>query len=177
MRVLYSLIKQLPSSMLFHRATRLQLDGVSWAPASLLNNHNFYSYASGSPPATCDVQGLHVRFFGYVVEKSQRLEENQASLIYFKEPEEAQLSGRIGPLSATTVHFSADQMKKNPFGLAEVTKFDRLIRGTKKPEIIFNPEDPGESALVSISRDEGGIIYGKFLIKIFTRIEHKFRPD
>lgn len=148
MRVLYSLIKQLPSSILCHRGSRLQLDGVRWPPASLLNNHRFFLCASDSAPATCDAQGLYVKIFGYVVLYVEAIE---GPVIYMKESGETQPSALISPLPITSLYFSTDQMANDPFSLVKVTKIHKIIREeTEKLGIIINPEGLKEDKLCQV---------------------------
>lgn len=167
MRMFYSLVKELPSSILFHRGNRLSLDGVRWAPASLLSNHKFYTFSNNSTPASCDANGLHVQFFGYTVLHVPPAGGYHA--FYVKEPEESFPSLWITSLPGTRLYFSESSIAEDPHLFAEGAKFDTLMRETKMPGIIINPEDSGESALVSIEREENNILYAKFLTKVFAK--------
>ena len=61
---MYTLIEQLPASVLFHRSKRLA-DGFLWAPASLLGNNRNCIFSDAR--AKCDAEDLHVRYAGYIV--------------------------------------------------------------------------------------------------------------
>lgn len=163
MRLFYSCIRTLPSSILFHRAERLKLDGARWAPASLLGNHQFYAYKDGSLPATCSGQGLHVKYLGYIVLNVPR--DGKQHSFYAKEPEEAHPSLWVTSLPTTALYFISSEFSNDPvaFGVTESRKFSKLMKETKTPGIIINPQDPGESALVAVTREENGVVYGKFL--------------
>lgn len=167
MRMFYSLVKELPSSVLFHRGNRLSLDGVRWAPASLLGNQKFYVFSNNSTPASCDVDGLHVQFFGYIVTHVPPAGAYHA--FYVKEPEETFPSLWVTTLPRTSLYFSESSRADDPHGFAEGVKFEILMRETKMPGVIINPEDGGESVLVSIDREENNILYAKFLTKVFAK--------
>lgn len=169
MRLFYSCIRTLPSSILFHRAERLKLDGARWAPGSLLGNHQFRAYKDGSLPATCSGQGLHVKYLGYIVLNVPR-DEMQHSF-YAKEPEEAHPSLWVTSLPITALYFTSSEFSNDPvaFGVTESRKFSKLMKETMTPGIIINPQDPGESALVAVTREENGVVYGKFLSMVSAK--------
>lgn len=62
-QIMYTLMGQIPASILFNRSTKLK-QGFRWAPATLIGGNG--DYARGEA-ARCDAQGLHARFSGYIV--------------------------------------------------------------------------------------------------------------
>lgn len=161
MRELYRSIK-LPSSILFHRADRLKLEGASWAPASMLGNHQ--TLCDTDPenidlPATCSARGLHVKFFGYIV-LDVPLDKTQ-NRFYIKEPEQADPSVTISIRDT------------------EGQNFGKLMRETKTSGIIFYPSTlvSDDSVLIYVTSEEEGVIYGKYLSHVYTTSSPIFKDS
>ena len=171
MQALYTLIGQLPASVLFHRSKRLDA-GFRWATASLLGSKRRYTF--GGPLANCDAKGLHVQFAGYVVTRHST---QPPTLL-----DPVRHSFYIGDLQETQprmwMMFHDDLERNDPkSSLDNDVLFDRLMRETPVPGLVVNPDDSTESALVSVNDEREGVIYATFLSKAFIRRPLYFRED
>ena len=171
MQALYTLIGQLPASVLFHRSKRLDA-GFRWAPASLLGNKRRYTFSG--PLADCDAKGLHVQFTGYVVTGHST---QPPSLL-----DPVRHSFYIGNLQETQprmwVKFHDDRERSDSkSSLDNGIQFDRIMRETPVPGLVVNPDDSTESALVSVNAEREGVIYATFLSKAYIRPPSYFFKD
>lgn len=166
MHLLYTLIEQLPASVLFHRSKSLE-NGFSWAPASLLGGLSISSFEG--PAATCDAQGLHAPFSGYLVTqpkpRSGWPSKPNVQGYYLDNVEDD-----------TTKLFIMDSggNMRNPTAksnLEAALKLDAFMNSADTPAFIVNTATQYNSALVSVSGEEGGVIFAKYdsLISISTR--------
>ena len=171
MQALYTLIGQLPASVLFHRSKRLDA-GFRWAPASLLGSKRRYTFSG--PLANCDAEGLHVQFTGYVITGHSTQPPTLSDPIRH--------SYYIGDLQETEprmwMRFHDDLERNDPrSSLDNDIEFDRIMRETPVPGLVVNPYDTTESALVSVNEERGGVIYATFLSKAFIRQPQYFFED
>ena len=177
MQKLYTLIENIPASVLFNRSRKLGNSGFRWAPASLL----------GSPvdlfpgvAARCDALGLHVQFSGYMITGVANYAENSSQAprgnYYIANPQSEFPSAAIGKSydNLMTTH----QLNYEPLKFAQlatsthdaIMKLDQLLRETSRPAVIINPHDAHESVLVSITSEEaGGVLHATFISRIFVR--------
>lgn len=152
--LMYTLMDQIPASILFNRFKKLR-NGFRWAPATLLGTTKrmTLSHQAGK----CDVQGLHVQFSGYVMTRSE--------LPSRKSKWPVKGSRYIGDSSETEPVLwikgtdSEDTLQSR---LEEEIEVNKFFNETPQPGLILNPQDPTESALVSVLREENGIIYATF---------------
>ena len=164
MLVLYTLIEQIPASVLFNRSKKLEND-FCWAPATLLGNKAHYSFRGIG--ARCDSHGLHVQFPGYLVKQWNALPKGT--------PYITDLGRYIGSAAAELPKFSIKargaeaEYATSKSSLDESLEFDALLCNTPELAFILNPEDTTESALVSVTREEGDVIYASFLRKVYIR--------
>lgn len=149
-QLMYTLMDHVPASILFNRWKKLS-NGFRWAPASLFG-------ASMTPlpgeAGRCSAQGLHVQYSGYVM---LTLLPNSTRPIrgkrYIGDPSEA---APILWVTSSTPGASVESSYKAGIEL------DKFLSEAPKPGLILNPHDSNESALVSVYRDEGSIIYATF---------------
>lgn len=164
MQLLYTDIEQIPASALFNRSRKLE-NGFRWAPATLLGNKDLYSFRGD--PATCDAQGLHVQFAGYVMKARNILPQRSSG--------ETQHNRYIGDLEAeaprlwTKAREAGVGHATSRSALDDSIKLDSLLTETPTPAFVLNPQDSTESALVSVTGEEGDIIYATFVTKLYIR--------
>ena len=159
--LMYTLMDQIPASILFNRFKKLS-NGFRWAPASLMGatEQRVLSDKAGR----CDAQGLHVHYSGFVTTKCSPSSRNSTRPIrgsrYIGDSSEAAPTWWVREGHTGTTSDS---------GLQENIDFDKFFKETPKPGLILNPDDYGESALVSVSRQEGDIIYATFERIVYMR--------
>ena len=160
MQTMYTLIKELPASVLFHRYKRLR-NGFRWAPASLLGNSRNYVFSG--PSAKCDAEGLHIRFAGYVVtgHNTQPTSPTQFGY-YIGNLHEAEPKMWMKSLDDPVLSNSRSWMGNG-------VELDKVMRATTTPGLVVNPYYTTESALVSVTEERGGVIYATFLTKVYIK--------
>ena len=164
MHTLYTLIEQIPASVLFNRSKKLERD-FRWAPATLLGNKAHYSFRGIA--ARCDAEGLHVQFPSYIVKEWKALPKDA--------PYITDLGRYIGnteaeiPRLKITARGAEGEYATAKSSLDESPEFDELLCNTAKPAFILNPDDTTESALVSVIREVGEVIHASFLRKVHIR--------
>ena len=141
-QALYTLIGQLPASVLFHRSKRLDA-GFRWAPVSLLGSKRRYTFSG--PLANCDAEGLHVHFASYVITGHSTQPPTLSDPIRH--------SYYIGNLQETEprmwMRFHDDLERNDPrSSLDNDIEIDRVMRETPVPSLVVNPYDSTESAVV-----------------------------
>ncbi len=169
MHLMYTCIGELPASVLFHRSKRMGPTGFSWAPASLLGNKKHYNFSRRAGTATCDEQGLHIKVAGYVVtpceSNSQKSSGDVQWSFYIGNREETEPKIWIKSLDEDIVYMSGqttwDTSIHGSLGL------DQLMRKTAVLAFALNPEDMGESALLSVTEEKDGVIFAKFVTKVY----------
>lgn len=65
MSLFHTLMREIPSDIIFAKIERISQAPFRWAPRSLLNLSTFRVNSFG-PPGTCDAQGLHATYEGFV---------------------------------------------------------------------------------------------------------------
>ena len=172
MCILYSQIKTMPASILFHLSKRLQ-DGFRWAPRTLLGPKYGYTFSSMSGVGKCDIEGLHVQFAGFIVtgqpvKLSNDADDTSASFFigdaYESAPRMMVRSGHNTYSIVENMHVTTARS-----ALLEALDFIEQMQKTAMPAIIVNPADTTESALVAVRKEEEGVIYGTFLRKVYVR--------
>ena len=161
MKKLYTLMGEIPAAVLFNSARKLKND-LSWAPASLPGLRENIDFSNHSV-AKCDTDGLHVQFGGWIVRthayQRQQLPVDQIDRVFFGDPQSPFPNAMMTP-KATNHH--------RDVYLATVD-FDKLMKDIPAPAFILNPRDSNESALVSVTSEENGIIHADYLRKIQIR--------
>lgn len=165
MQKMYTFIGEISASVLFNRSSRkLGQKGFGWAPASLLGSGNYSDFLSGNA-ARCDDRGLHVQFSGFIItEKSPKgvSQTRPRSQIFLGESDEQATypKCKIGPELSGELQL---------YWKAAI-RFTEIIERTEKPAVIINPRSASESVLVSVTGEEGGVIYATFLMKVFSTL-------
>ena len=158
MQRLYNLMGQIPAAVLFNSARKLK-NNLRWAPASLLGLREGIDLSNRSV-AKCDTDGLHVQFGGWIIRthafQRQQLPTAQIDRVFFGNPQSSFPKAMMTP-KATNHH--------REIYLATVD-FDKLMKDITTPAFILNPQDSNESALVSVTSEENGIIHAVYLRKI-----------
>ena len=174
-RTMYILMEQVPNSILFHRSTRLDLQGFRWAPATLLGFQKWYTFWSLDKKARCDAQGLHVQFAGFVVTRhdTRPAPPIVSASYYIGDREEALPRMWVRPMDDTDVYLSTTPWS----AMNDAYELDRLMRDTTKPGFIINPKDMAESVLVSVIEEKDGIIHARYLKKIYMEAKNFHRPE
>ena len=161
MKKLYILMGEIPAAVLFNSAKKLK-DDLSWAPASLLGLRKDIDLSNRSV-AKCDTDGLHTQFGGWIIRTStfqrQQLPTDQIDRVFFGNTQSPFPEAMMTP-KATNHH--------RDVYLATVD-FDKLMKDITKPAFILNPQDSNESALVSVTSEDNGIIHAVYLRKIEIR--------
>lgn len=207
MQKLYTLIAQLPASILFNRFRKLIHEGAfRWAPASLLSVPPSAASSRDSfkgPSARCDARGLHVQFAGLVIKgiptygpepfdysKSWMLrEEFPTGSYYIGDPAEttpkAIITIELGEreksqyASGDGLHWATQHGTRT---YNECITLDRWLRYTAKCAIVINPQDLFECVLVSITDErEPGVIeavwMSRIIIRDYRRRQNMFGPS
>ena len=159
--LMYSLMGQIPASILFNRCKKLS-NGFRWAPASLIGAPT--RIKPNDKTGRCDAQGLHVEYSGYVLTRSGLSSPNSNRPV--------RANRYIGDSSETEPALwvrCASSGYTSRSGLEEGIQLDKFFNEVSTSGLILNPEDPGESALVMISREEGGIIYATFETIVYAK--------
>ena len=173
-QTMYILMEQVPASILFHRSTRLNLEGFRWAPATLLGNKKNFTFSTRDTLARCDPHGLHVQYAGYVVTRHDTTPVPPTAIVrgnyYVGNPQEAFPRMWVAALESTDVYLTASTTGKSAMNDAIV--LDRMMRETPRPGFIVNPKDMAESVLVSVIGEEEGVIRAKYLMKIYMRAKN-----
>lgn len=207
MQKLYTLIAQLPASILFNRFRKLIHKGAfQWAPASLLSIPPSVASSRGDfrgLSARCDARGLHVQFAGLVIKgiPTYGPEPFDYSNNWILRQEFPTGSYYIGdPAEATpkfVISIDLGESEKSPCASAdglnwvtqqgtraynECVTLDRWLRYTAKPAIVINPQDLFESVLVSITGEqETGVIEAVWMSRIrirdYRRRQNFFGPS
>ena len=159
--LMYTLMDQIPASILFNSLKKLS-NGFRWAPASLIGatRKTILSDKAGK----CDAQGLHVQYSGYVMTRSRPSSRNSNRPI--------RGSRYIGDSSGTAPALwvrCGDTRTTIQSELEDDIELDKFFNEVPTPGLILNPDDSAESALVSVSQEEGGIIYATFERKLYIR--------
>ena len=168
MQKMYTLIGDIPASVLFNRSSRkLGQKGFGWAPASLLGSGSYLDFLDGNA-ARCDDRGLHVQFPGFIItEKSPKglLQKGARSQIFLGEPDEEATCPKckIGPESMTELQL---------YWEASI-RFAKMIERTERPAVIINPRSESESVLVSVTGEVGDVVYANFIMKVYARLWQK----
>ena len=175
-RAMYILMKQVPTSILFHRSTRLDLEGFRWAPATLLGYQKRYIFSSLDKLARCDAQGLHVQFAGFVVTRHDTTPAPPivSASYYIGHPEEALPRMWVKSLEDTDIYLTASTTGRS--AMNDAYDLDRLMRETPTPGFIINPKDMAESVLVSVIGEKDGTIHARYLKKIYMRAKNFHNP-
>ncbi|KAL8717187.1 MAG: hypothetical protein Q9225_005549 [Loekoesia sp. 1 TL-2023] len=167
MQKMYTLIGEIPASVLFNRSRKLGQNGFGWAPASLLGSGNYLDFFRGNA-VRCDEHGLHVQFSGFIIrEKSRKsqLQQGQRPPIFLGEPDEEATypKCKIGP----------ELMTEGQLYLKAVIMFEKMIERTERPAVIINPRSASESVLVSVTGEVEGVIYASFIMNVYARLWRK----
>lgn len=169
MQLMYTLIGQIPASILFNTSKKLR-SGFHWAPASLIGNTEGMRFPSG-PAGRCDVQGLHVQFPGYVVvddrPSSPNFKRSFLGTRYIGDPSEAAPTLLVGPSLALATTDTNVPMSKS--ALDNAIEFEKLLDETPTPAFVVEPGGFRRAALVSVSREEGSTIYATFKTNLYIR--------
>ena len=178
MQQMYTLMSQIPGSVLFNRSKKLGTNCFQWAPASLLGS--IVTDVIDGPMARCDQLGLHVQFPGYLINCLPALHtgslyigdrQNKLPTAIVSRADEELESLKVKQESDHKI-ITFDQMVQ--LSGDKVTAFDQRMRGASKPAIILNPRDPHESVLLSREmRERGdartGELYAAYVSRIFVR--------
>lgn len=163
--LMYTLMDQIPASILFNRFKKKLSNGFRWAPASLIGEATLTILRGKA--GKCDAQGLHVQYSGYVImgsrprPSSSNTKRPTRGRRYIGDSRETEPAFQVGV--ATT---GIDTIQS---GVENDIKLEKLFNETEKLGVILNPDDLSESALVSVSRDEGDIIYATFERIVYVR--------
>lgn len=148
--LMYTLMDHVPASILFNNRKKLS-NGFRWAPASLFGGRIMPLLGKAG---RCSAQGLHVQYSGYVM---PTLLPNSTRPIkakyYIGDPSEAATILRVS-------HYIREYTFESDYKAS--IELDKFLSEAPKPGLILNPHDSKESALVSVYRDEGSIIYATF---------------
>ena len=161
MQKMYTMMDQIPASVIFNKLQKLEKPAFSWAPRSLLGVQNPVDLSNRSA-ARCDAKGLHVQFAGYIV---------RTALSVRRELPEGRDRVFIGdvqnsfPKAMITPETGSDHRKV----YVATVDFERLIKSIPAPAFIINPQDSNESALVSVVSEDGEVIHAEFLRRIQAR--------
>ena len=164
MQKMYTFIGEIPASVLFNRSRKLGQKGFGWASASLLGSGNYLDFFDGHA-ARCDDRGLHVQFSGFIITgKTPKglLQNRLRSQIFLGDPEEEATypKCKIGPepmMESLQLYWEAS------IRLAE------MIERTERPAVIINPRSAGESVLVTVTGEVGGVVYARFVTNVYAR--------
>ena len=168
MQKMYTLIEELPASVLFNRfSKKLGQKGFGWAPASLLSSGNYLDFVDGKA-ARCDDRGLHVQYSGFIItEKSPKgpLQTGPRSQIFLGESDEEATypKCKIGP----------ELMGELQLIWKASIRFTEMIDRTERPAVIINPRSASESVLVSVTGEDGVVVYATFLMKVYATLWQK----
>ena len=156
MQMMYTLMGDIPASVLFNKFAKLGHQGFRWAPASLLGLQDSPDLSS-HVVAKCDRSGLHVQFSGFVVTKSlkerQMIPNGHAEMIFIGSAQDAR------PKVIVTPKPEYNHRLVYLTGRA----FEASFKETATPAFILNPQDAAECAFVSVSSETDGIIHGVYL--------------
>ena len=67
MSIFHTLMRDIPTDVIFADVERIGIAPFRWAPRSLLN-FNIFRIQSFGPPGICDAQGLHATYEGFIVD-------------------------------------------------------------------------------------------------------------
>lgn len=169
--LMYTFMDQIPASIVFSPFKKLK-NGFRWAPATLIGVTQRMTFTDKTA-GKCDVQGLHVQYSGYVMTRSGPSSRQSNLPIkgsrYLCDPNEAEPFLWIG---ATYDYYSSPQQIWE-----EDIKVHKFFNETPQHGLILNPQNGDQSALVSVTREEKGIIYATFERIGFARkpqINHKW---
>ena len=163
MQKMYTLIEEIPASVLFNRSSRkLEQNGFGWAPASLLGSGNYLDFCGGNA-ARCDDRGLHVQFSGFIIRDKTtkgQLYKGVRSQIFLGDPEEEATypKCKIAPelVGDLQLYWKAS------------IRFTEMIERTETPAVIINPRSASESVLVSVTGEVEGVVYASFIMKVYV---------
>ena len=163
MQKMYTLIEEIPASVLFNRSSRkLEQKGFGWAPASLLGSGNYLDFCGGDA-ARCDDRGLHVQFSGFIIrDKTTKgpLYRGVRSHIFLGDPEEEATypKCKISPelVGDLQLYWKAS------------IRFTEMIERTETPAVIINPRSASESVLVSVTGEVEGVVYASYIMKVYA---------
>ena len=163
MQKMYTLIEEIPASVLFNRSSRkLEQKGFGWAPASLLGSGNYLDFCGGNA-ARCDDRGLHVQFSGFIIRDKTtkgQLYKGVRSQIFLGDPEEEATypKCKIAPelVGDLQLYWKAS------------IRFTEMIEKTETPAVIINPRSASESVLVSVTGEFEGVVYASFIMKVYV---------
>ena len=168
MQKMYTLIGDIPASVLFNRSSRrLGQKGFGWAPASLLGSGYYLDFFDGNA-ARCDDRGLHVQFPGFIItDKSPKgpLQKVVRSKIFLGESEEEATYPKC--------MIRLDPMVEPQLYLKGRIRFTEMIERTERPAVIINPRSASESVLVSVTREDEGVVYATYLMKVDATLWRK----
>lgn len=164
MQKMYTLIGEIPASVLFNKSRKLGKMGFGWAPASLLGSGNYLDFFSGNA-ARCDERGLHVQFSGFIItEKTVKrpLQHGLRSQIFLGKPEEEATypKCKIGP----------EVMTEGQLYWKAAIRFEKMIERTARPAVIINSRSASESVLVSVTGEVEGVVYASFIMDVYARL-------
>ena len=156
MQMMYTLMGDIPASVLFNKLAKLGHQCFRWAPASLLGLQDSPDL-SNHVVAKCDASGLHVQFSGFVVTKPQKerqmVQKGHAERIF------------IGSAQDPSPKFIATPKPVYDSRLVYLNSraFENSIKETPTPAFILNPQDANESAFVSVTLETNSIIHAVYL--------------
>ena len=156
---MYTLMDQIPASILFNGSKKIS-KGFQWAPASLMGEARNTFLRGKGKAGRCDIHGLHVQFSGYIVTSSrhQPRSSNRTDIgsRYIGDSNETAPIWWVGSRGTGLEALNSKSAMENDIELNE------FWNQSPMPGLILNPDDSTESALVSVSREEDGIIYATF---------------
>lgn len=173
MQKMYTLIGEVPASVLFNRSRKLRQDKgfFGWAPASLLGSSSghYLDFFAG-PAGRCDKHGLHVQFPGFIITNKTTILKRSPrpgtrSQIFLGDPvEEGEDSKhpklKIGP---EVMPDGGQQF----WQLA--VQFEEKIEKAERPAVIINPRSVSDSILVSVTGEAEGVLDATFIMKIYAQ--------
>ena len=164
MQKMYTFIGEIPASVLFNRSRKLGQKGFGWAPASLLGSGNYLDFFDGHV-ARCDDRGLHVQFSGFIITgriPKGLLQNKLRSQVFLGDLEEGATypKCKIGPEPA---------METLQLYWEASIRFAEIFEKTERPAVIINPRSAGESVLVSVTEEVGGVVHARFIMNVYAR--------
>ena len=165
MQAFYSMLKELPSEILFHKGRSLNTDGYRWAPMSFLSSckSQVALTSSRAPLATHDSQGLYVKFPGFLVSVDKNMVGTRYGL-YFQDPERDQKRHHL-TVYQKRVDYTVDFVHTMHKEVQRNKRFLKLILDADRPAVIVNgsDEDRSEAVLVAVLREANDTIYCRYL--------------
>ena len=160
MQMMYSMMGDIPASVLFHKLKKLEKPAFGWAPASLLSVPIRMDFANRIA-ARCDASGLHVQYAGFIVKTDLNLR--------LQRPEDDRFFIGQWQDSFPRAMITSEPRYHHREVYLAVVDFIKLMKTALTPAVIINPRDASESVLVSVVSEDDEEIHAEFLRNVQAR--------